>query len=70
MTDSLFKIGKMLKKPLIGVLKKTAENRVEKESNIAVKKADDKIGNILRKRGAPKKTVASVASKNKNDLIR
>ena len=42
-SDTLFKI---VKKPLIGILKKTAE----KASNIVVKKAGDKIGEILRKR--------------------
>ena len=62
-SDTLFKIGKTLKKPLIRALKKTgkkvAEKGVEKASNIVVKKAGDKFGNILRKREAPKKPLAS-----------
>ena len=54
-TDSLFKIGKVLKKPLSNLAKqvgkKVAEKGAEKVSNVMVKKAGDKIENILRKRG-------------------
>ena len=54
-TDSLFKIGKVLKKPLVKLAKqvgkKVAEKGAEKVSNVMVKKAGDKIENILRKRG-------------------
>ena len=55
-TDSLFKIGKTLKKPLIGALKKkTGKNVAEKGTNkasVIVKIAGDNIGNILRKRSS------------------
>ena len=54
-TDSLFKIGKVLKKPLANLAKqvgkKVAEKGAEKVSNVVVKKAGDKIENILRNRG-------------------
>ena len=54
-TDSLFKIGKVLKKPLTNLAKKVgkkvAEKGAEKVSNVMVKKAGDKIENILRNRG-------------------
>ena len=57
-TDSLFKIGKVLKKPLTNLAKKVgkkvAEKGAEKVSNVVVKKAGDKIENILRNRGKPK----------------
>ena len=60
MTDSLFKIGKAMKKPLIDVLKKTgkkvAEKGINKASDVVVKKAGDKIGNILRKRNSGQAT--------------
>ena len=53
-TDSLFKIGKVLKKPLTNLAKKVgkkvAEKGAEKVSNVMVKKAGDKIENILRNR--------------------
>ena len=53
-TDSLMKIGKAMKKPITGVLKqagkKLAEKGINKASDVVVKKAGDKIGNILRKR--------------------
>ena len=67
-TDSLMKIGeigKAMKKPFIGVLKKTAkkvaEKGINKASDVVVKKAGDKIGNILRKR--PTKTTLSTPKK-------
>ena len=54
-TDSLFKIGKVLKKPLTNLAKKVgkkvAEKGAEKVSTVMVKKAGDKIENILRNRG-------------------
>ena len=65
-TDSLFKIGKVLKKPLVNLAKqagkKVAEKGIEKVSNVVVKKAGDKIENVLRKRGNPRSPhpVASV----------
>ena len=53
-TDSLFKIGKVLKKPLMNLVKKAGkkvvEKGIEKASNVVVKKAGDKIENVLRKR--------------------
>ena len=53
-TDSLFKLGKVVKKPVVNFLKKTgkkvAEKGINKASDVVVKKAGDKIGNILRKR--------------------
>ena len=53
-TDSLFKIGKVLKKPLVNLAKqagkKVAEKGINKASDVVVKKAGDKIGAILRKR--------------------
>ena len=55
-TDSLFKIGKAMKKPIVGLLKqagkKVAEKGINKASDVVVKKAGDKIGNILRKRAS------------------
>ena len=60
-TDSLFKLGKVLKKPLVNLGKKVAEKGINKASDVAVKrgeravkKAGDKIGSILRNRGKPK----------------
>ena len=56
LTDSLFKIGKTLTKPVVGILKqagkKVAEKGINKASDVVVKKAGDKIGNILRKRSS------------------
>ena len=53
-TDSLFKIGKVLKKPMANLAKKlgkkVAEKGAEKVSTVVVKKAGDKIENILRNR--------------------
>ena len=53
--DSLFKIGKVLKKPLLNLAKKAgkqvAEKGIAKASDVVVKKAGDKIGNVLRRRG-------------------
>ena len=55
-TDSLFSIGRNLKKPILAIVKKTgkkvAEETGEKIARKAVKKAGDKIGNILRKRSS------------------
>ena len=52
--DSLFKIGKVLKKPLLNLAKKAgkqvAEKGIAKASDVVVKKAGDKIGNVLRRR--------------------
>ena len=54
LTDSLFKIGKAMKKTFVGILKqagkKVAEKGINKASDVVVKKAGDKIGNILRKK--------------------
>ena len=53
-TDSLFSIGRNLKKPLLAIMKKTgkkvAEKGINKASDVVVKKAGDRIGNILRNR--------------------
>ena len=53
-TDSIFKIGKVLKKPLVNLVKKAgkkvAEKGIEKASTVVVEKAGDKIENVLRKR--------------------
>ena len=58
-----------MRKPLIGVLKKTgkkvAEKGVEKPSNVVVKKVGDKIGNILRKRSSRRRPTKTTASKPK-----
>ena len=51
-TDSLFSIGRNLKKPILAIVKKTAEETGGKIAIKAVKKAGDKIGNILRKRSS------------------
>ena len=55
-TDSLFSIGKAMKKPIVGLFKqagkKVAEKEINKASDVVVKKAGDKIGNILRKRSS------------------
>ena len=51
-TDSLFSIGRNLKKPILAIMKKTAEKGINKASDVVVKKAGDKIGNILRKRSS------------------
>ena len=63
-TDTLFKIGNAMKKPLINLAKnagkKVAEKGIDKVSNVVVKKAGDKIENVLRKRAASK--VASKAA--------
>ena len=68
MTDSLFKIGKAMKKPLIDVLKKTgkkvAEKGINKASDVVVKNAGDKIGNILRKRKSGQATKRPTKPKN------
>ena len=60
-TDSIFKLGKVLKKPLANLVKKTgqkvAEKVAEKASTVAVKKAGDKIANLVsrkRTKGARK----------------
>ena len=71
LVDSLFKIGKVLKKPLIDLAKKTgkkvAEKGIEKVSTVVVKKAGDKIGNVLRKR-ANKNRPSQVVQQKKNNL--
>ena len=76
-TDSLFKLGKVLKKPLIGVFKKQGEKiakkageKIAKKAGEKIaKKAGDKIGEILRKRKAIKQSgergVPSVRSERK-----
>ena len=51
-TDSLFSIGRNLKKPILAIGKKVAEKGINKASEVGVKKAGDKIGNILRKRSS------------------
>ena len=52
--DSLFKIGKVLKKPLLNLAKKAgkqvAEKGIAKASDVVVKKAGEKIGNVLRRK--------------------
>ena len=68
-TDSLWKIGQVLKKPLVNLAKQTgkkvAEKGIQKASDVAVKKAasaanaatkraGDKIGSILRSRNTRK----------------
>ena len=69
-TDSLFKIGKVVKKPVVGLLKqagkKVAEKGINKASNIVVKKAGDKIGNILRKKTKTTPSAASVPKQRLN----
>ena len=54
LVDSLFKIGKVLKKPLVSLAKKAgkqvAEKGIAKASGVVVKKAGDKIANVLRRR--------------------
>ena len=68
-TDSLFKIGKVLKKPLIALAKKAgkqvAEKGIAKASDVVVKKAGDKIGNVLRRKATKRSGVkkGSVANK-------
>ena len=66
-TDSLFKIGKVLKKPMVNIAKKlgkkVAEKGAEKVSTVVVKKAGDKIENILRKRGKPKPQITTSSAK-------
>ena len=66
-TDSLFKIGKVLKKPLVNLAKqagkKVAEKGAEKVSNVVVKKAGDKIENVLRKRGRTKPQIVTASAK-------
>ena len=53
LVDSLFKIGKVLKKPILNLAKKAgkqvAEKGIAKASDVVVKKAGDKIGNVLRR---------------------
>ena len=53
-TDSLFKIGKVVKKTVMNLFKqagkKVAEKGINKASDVIVIKAGDKIGNILRKK--------------------
>ena len=53
-TDSLFKTGKVVKKPVVGLLKQAgknvAEKGINKASDVVVKKAGDKIGTLLRKK--------------------
>ena len=65
-TDSIFKIGKVLKKPLMNLAKqagkKVAEKGINKASDVVVKKAGDKIGSILRSRGSKVKPVPSERS--------
>ena len=53
-TDSLFKIGRVMKKPLANLGKKVVEKSINKASDVAVKKAGDKIESILRKRSREK----------------
>ena len=52
LVDSLFKIGKVLKKPILNLAKKAgkqvAEKGIAKASDVVVKKAGDKISNVLR----------------------
>ena len=59
-TDSLFKLGKVMKKPLIDVLKKqgkkAGEKIAQKTGEKIAKKSGDKIGEILRKRKATKQS--------------
>ena len=66
-TDSLFKIGKVLKKPMVKLAKqvgkKVAEKGAEKVSTVLVKKAGDKIENILRKRGKNPPQIAKASAK-------
>ena len=66
-TDSLFKIGKVLKKPLVNLAKqvgkKVAEKGAEKVSNVVVKKAGDKTENVLRNRGKSKPQLAKASAK-------
>ena len=66
-TDSLLKIGKVLKKPLVNLAKqvgkKVAEKGAEKVSNVVVKKAGDKIENVLRKRGRTKPQIVTASAK-------
>ena len=66
-TDSLFKIGKVLKKVVVNLAKqvgkKVAEKGAEKVSNVVVKKAGDKIENVLRKRGKTKPQLAKATAK-------
>ena len=68
-TDSLFKIGKVLKKPLVNLAKqvgkKVAEKGAEKVSTVVVKKAGDKIENVLRKRGKTKPQLAKASAPTK-----
>ena len=70
-TDSIFKLGKVLKKPLVNLVKKAgtkvAEKGIEKVSSVVVKKAGDKIENVLRKRtkqpkGADRRGQAAIKS--------
>ena len=49
MTDSLFKLGKTLKKPFTMIAKKTGKKVAGKTGEMVAKKAGDKIGDILRK---------------------
>ena len=79
-TDSLFKIVKAMKKPVVGILKqagkKVAKKGINKVSDVVVKKAGDKIGKILRKksseRGAkrPSEATTSAAKKHDNAIVR
>ena len=62
-TDSLFKIGKVLKKPLVNLAKQVGKKVAEKVSNVVVKKAGDKIENVLRKRGKTKPQLAKATAK-------
>ena len=66
-TDSLFSIGRNLRKPLLGIAKKTgkkvAEKGINKASDVVVKKAGDKIGNILRKKSSEIKGESTQAAK-------
>ena len=77
-TDSLFSIGRNLKKPILAIMKKTgkkvAEETGEKIARKAVKKAGDKIGNILRKRsserGAKRPSETEGKSKGREEMMR
>ena len=54
-----------MKKPILAIVKKTgkkvAEKGINKASDVVVKKAGDKIGNILRKRSSERRKWPSKA---------
>ena len=69
-TDSLMKIGKAMKKPITNVLKqagkKVAEKGINKASDVVVKKAGDKIGNIPRKKTTTPSVTKPKVNQTKN----